>query len=206
MIAERVEAYIQKNNQKTQRYNSWNHCYKAFGNLSKSDDELALNLGFYLASWGMYRGSSQLLQKDYTVHLEMVEVVRTFQDLRCTFQYEVSIKDLDRIIALIQATKEVYGSIGVTATNTLVTKIILGTLGCLPAYDRFFIAGLKECNEPFTTLSKTSLTKLFSYVELHKQQLITIKNKKNLKDYPLMKLVDMYFWQIGYEKSNIKKD
>ena len=136
----------------------------------------------------------------------MVEVVRTFKDLRCTFQYEVSIKDLDRIIALIQATKEVYGSIGVTATNTLVTKIILGTLGCLPAYDRFFIAGLKECKEPFTTLSKTSLTKLFSYVELHKQQLITIKNKKNLKDYPLMKLVDMYFWQIGYEKSNIKKD
>ena len=206
MIAERIEAYIQKNNQKTQRYNSWNHCYKAFGDLSKSDDELALHLGFYLASWGMYRGSSQLLQKDYTVHLNMVEVIRAFQDLRCTAESEVSIKNLDRVIALIQATKEVYRCIGVTATNTLVTKIILGTLGCLPAYDRFFIAGLKQCKEPFTTLSKSSLTKLLSYVKEHKQKLENIKLEKNLEGYPLMKLVDIYFWQIGYEESNFNKD
>ncbi|WP_336093418.1 hypothetical protein [Leeuwenhoekiella sp. CH_XMU1409-2] len=205
-MIEIIDKYLKENNKEFQRYNSWNHCYKAFGDLSKSNDELALHLGFYLASWGMYRDSSQLLQKDYTVHLQMVEVIRAFQDLRCTTKFEVSINDLDRIIALIQATKEVYGSIGVTATNTLVTKIILGTLGCLPAYDRFFIAGLKQCKEPFTTLSKTSLTKLLGYVEQHKQELESIKREKKLQGYPLMKLVDMYFWQIGYEKSNIKKD
>ena len=36
-------------------------------------DEAALQLGFYLASWGMYRGSSFLLRRTYTVHEEVVE-------------------------------------------------------------------------------------------------------------------------------------
>ena len=46
--------YISNNNQKFQRYNSWNHCFEAFGTL-KDTKLLSLHLGFYLASWGMYR-------------------------------------------------------------------------------------------------------------------------------------------------------
>ncbi len=38
-------------------------------------DMLALHLGFYLASWGMYRGSSFLLQKDYKVHVPIVKII-----------------------------------------------------------------------------------------------------------------------------------
>ena len=55
------------------RFKSWEHCYKAFGNQTKEDDELALHLAFYLASWGMYRGSSFLLQKDYRIHIPVIE-------------------------------------------------------------------------------------------------------------------------------------
>ena len=36
-------------------------------------DYLSLQLAFYLASWGMYRGSSFLLQKDYKVHEAVVK-------------------------------------------------------------------------------------------------------------------------------------
>ena len=38
-------------------------------------DYLSLHLAFYLASWGMYRGSSFLLQKDYKVLVPIVEEV-----------------------------------------------------------------------------------------------------------------------------------
>lgn len=38
------------------RYESWKHCYEAFGNATKDNDYLALHLGFYLASCGMYSG------------------------------------------------------------------------------------------------------------------------------------------------------
>ena len=29
-------------------------------------------------------------------------------------------------------------------SDTLITKILMGTLGCVPAYDRYFIAGIKK--------------------------------------------------------------
>jgi len=38
-------------------------------------DYLSLHHAFYLASWGMYRGSSFLLQKDYKVLTPIVEEI-----------------------------------------------------------------------------------------------------------------------------------
>src|ERR1022692_2990337 len=55
------------------QYRSWEHCYGYFrqrGALwTESQHDIAsLHLAFYLASWGMYRGSSALLWKDYKIH------------------------------------------------------------------------------------------------------------------------------------------
>ena len=59
------------------RYRSWEHCYshfmKARGKKNVDYGYLSLQLAFYLASWGMYRGSSFLLQKDYKVHVPVVK-------------------------------------------------------------------------------------------------------------------------------------
>ncbi|WP_298536796.1 hypothetical protein [uncultured Algibacter sp.] len=70
-----IEKYISLNNKQFGRYNSWNHCYKAFGNPKLDNNTLSLNLAFYLASWGMYRGSSGLLQKDYKIHIGVVKKI-----------------------------------------------------------------------------------------------------------------------------------
>ena len=59
---------------KNHRYKSWEHCYQQFIN-DHDVDRLSLNLAFYLASWGMYRGSSGLLQKDYKIHHGAVEIL-----------------------------------------------------------------------------------------------------------------------------------
>lgn len=69
---------LQKDNA---RYRSWEHCYKRFHdaryvqNNEEDYDNLSLHLAFYLASWGMYRGSSFLLQKDYKVHIPVVKLL-----------------------------------------------------------------------------------------------------------------------------------
>lgn len=61
------------------RSRSWEHCYRVFRDArtdpSPDYDYLSLHLAFYLASWGMYRGSSFLLQNDYKVLLPVVEEV-----------------------------------------------------------------------------------------------------------------------------------
>ena len=65
------------NNDENCRYRSWEHCYSHFmrsrGQKNVDYDYLSLQLSFYLASWGMYRGSSFLLQKDYKVHIPAVK-------------------------------------------------------------------------------------------------------------------------------------
>jgi hypothetical protein len=60
------------------RYRSWEHSFRYFQQVNRSRlaeraEKAAIHLGFYLASWGMYRGRSFLLQRDYTVHCGAIE-------------------------------------------------------------------------------------------------------------------------------------
>ena len=59
------------------REHSWEHCYYSYYKARKEEnpdyDYLSLQLAFYLASWGMYRGSSFLIQKDYTIHMPVIK-------------------------------------------------------------------------------------------------------------------------------------
>jgi hypothetical protein len=62
------------------RNRSWEHYYRYFHSLTPSEigqdrDHAALQLGFYLASWGMYRPSGFLFKYDYTVHLGVIDRV-----------------------------------------------------------------------------------------------------------------------------------
>ncbi|AWX43617.1 hypothetical protein HME9304_00608 [Flagellimonas maritima] len=194
--------YIVTNNQPFQRYNSWNHCFKAFDTI---DDQklLSLHLGFYLASWGMYRGSSKLLERDYLVHEDAIEIIEKYKYLRCGLEQEIALHNLEGILNLIQDLSFYYKTThDVTPTDTLISKIILGTLGCLPAFDRFFIDGVKEKEYSFKTLKKKSLESLFTFVETNQLELKNIQ--KLHPQYPIMKIVDMYYWQIGFEKSRVE--
>ena len=77
VIKSAYEFYGELQKDKNGRYRSWEYCYLNFGKARKETnpdlDYLSLQLAFYLASWGMYRGSSFLLQKDYKVHIPVIE-------------------------------------------------------------------------------------------------------------------------------------
>lgn len=77
IIKSSTEFYNDLKGDENGRYRSWEHCYshfiKARGSQEIDYDYLSLQLAFYLASWGMYRGSSFLLQKDYKVHIPVVK-------------------------------------------------------------------------------------------------------------------------------------
>ena len=132
------------------RYRSWEHCFgffrKYWSELRQVEDIAALQLGFYLASWGMYRGSSFLLQRTYTAHMPVIRALasRQFSNL---WQRDVGTRDDDielgaTIMALVESVKVAYEQFG-KPTDTLATKVLLGTVGCLPACDRYFIQGFR---------------------------------------------------------------
>ena len=199
------------------RYDSWKHCYNTFSNINQDDDILALNLGFYLASWGMYRGSAALLQKSYKVHLGAITIIRDFYDLRCNYLNEVSKVQKKDILGLNKQLFKHYNSFTYfdnknvlksrKPTDTLISKIILGTLGCCPAFDRYFNDGVKKHNFNFTNFNESSFDEIFSFVDYYKKDLLKLQNELKLTQemhYPILKLVDIYFWHEGFEMNSIQ--
>lgn len=191
-----IKEYIEKCNEKNHRYLSWEHCYVAFTKSENSIDYLALHLAFYLASWGMYRGSTDLLQKDYKVHIGIVKYIKPIVLKR---NYITEVNEIQKIMNDIAS---IYGDNDVKASKTLQTKILLGTLGCFPALDRFFIDGWKLENSEASPTVETVIAFAKSHVnEIEESQKIINRNIS----YPSMKVVDMYFWQLGYNKYQEKK-
>lgn len=197
------------------RYFSWEHCYRAFIENRDTNDEhiidhLALHLAFYLASWGMYRGSSFLLQKDYKVH---IPVVRIIQDKKYDPLVGICANDLckepnltlleeisNRIRACYARELPAVDRKINTASDTLITKILLGTLGCVPAYDRYYKESVKKHHVSSGRYNKDSVYCVAKFYCDHEDEFEKLKlelSKRGI-EYPPMKLMDMCFWQDAY--------
>lgn len=200
------------------RSRSWEHCYRVFRDArtdpSPDCDYLSLHLAFYLASWGMYRGSSFLLQKDYKVLTPVVgEVLKPEYD--CLFgvacadlrnnDVRAQLKKLyDDIAEYFDPIREEIAGCQRTSSVSpvLITKILMGTLGCVPAYDRFFEEGARYLGLEKKTYHEKSLLELADIYEAHNDRLEEARRGMRTGDlvYPQMKLLDMGLWQIGFER------
>lgn len=216
-IHQKIQAYYGDAADEHHRYRSWEYCYGYFRSarrdgLASDRDHAALQLAFYLASWGMYRGSSFLLQHAYTVHRRLIDLIA---NPRFTALWEADFgasetdtQFLPTIRELIDGIRQAYkpfapASGSAQPTDTLITKVVLGTFGCLPACDRYFIDGFKSQGLKYSYLNDTFVERVRGYCQANLADLR--REQTNIEEnggvrYPLMKLVDMYFWQIGYEQ------
>jgi len=214
------------------RYLSWEHCYEAFyqerNSSSPNLEKLCLHLGFYLASWGMYRGSSFLLQRDYLIHREPICILL---DADYEALWGIKARKLCRterganenlyLISNLSERLTMYyekvrwavckdarkGVPKIDVSQTLITKILMGTMGCCPAYDRYFVngigggvAGYRFCK----TFSSNSLAELAEFYDSNNSVLDSVgrKTRKLKLPYPQMKIVDMAFWKQGFDAEN----
>lgn len=197
------------------RYLSWEHCYKAFlenrdANDEQAIDHLALHLAFYLASWGMYRGSSFLLQKDYKVHIPVVKIIQEkkydplvgicAKDL-CKEQNLALLEDIGERICECYAAEgpAIDGKVN-AASDTLITKILLGTLGCVPAYDRYYKESVKKYHISSGKYNSDSVYRVAKFYCDHEDEFerLRLELSERRIEYPPMKLMDMCFWQDAY--------
>src|SRR5260370_28154852 len=206
-----LEFYDEMQQTQHHRYRSWEHCYQFFSANPTDIDLASLHLAFYFASWGMYRGSSFLLQKDYQVHRPVVEEVMkpkyapiraiTLQSLKLDSTNELS----GMILDLVERIKESYSEYirhdpdPINATDTLATKILMGTLGCTPAYDSYFICGLKHQGLHYSALNKKNFSELLNYCYKHESEFTEVQEEISNYGiyYPVMKVIDMHFWVTG---------
>lgn len=207
-----IEKFYQEiSNNEHARFKSWEHCYVYFQQNRKTEaciEIMALHLGFYLASWGMYRGSSFLLQNDYKIHIPIIKLLMDSKyDPLCAVTadklLQTEIQDLS-----IDLKERMTLSYGQKITDTLATKILLGTLGCSPAYDRYFNYGIRKYNIAPAILNKDSLRGIASFYLDNYEELELIRSRINSSGliYPQMKIVDMCFWQVGFDDDSEKCD
>lgn len=210
-IAQKIHAYHgDLAGDKHHRFRSWEHCYLFFqrtppAEIANHRDEAALQLAFYLASWGMYRGSSFLLKHAYTAHSGVIDCLAA-PEFGTLWQSDFGAVEGDvalipTVIAAVQGVRNAYAPFG-QPTDTLVTKVLLGTFGCLPACDRYFLGGFKSKGFRYSYVNKTFVERLLHFCRANLAELRSeqerIESTSGVR-YPLMKLVDMYFWQLGYE-------
>jgi hypothetical protein len=213
-IRESIRAYLGEAASAHHRYRSWEHCYRYFRGattkaIAADRDHAALQLGFYLASWGMYRGSSFLLQYTYTAHLGVIDQLIA-QPFAVLWELDFGagtddLKVVPIIVEAIEAIRDAYRPFTPEsefrqASDTLVTKIILATFGCLPACDRYFIAGYKAAGFKYSYLNDSFIEQVLQFCRDNLHDLSEAQRDVEATSgmhYPIMKLVDMHFWQIG---------
>ena len=209
------------------RFKSWEHCHKAFieahkkgyENLNEDDIKLlCLHLSFCLASFGMYRGSSFLIESDYLANKSVVELIfepiyeplwdfnPANSDINLahellfneTFGVYNRIKndcylDSDYLI-VIEDNKKISKRKANKPSSILITKILMITFGCIPAFD--------------TLVSKTigpNPKKIFRAIcEYVKTDPGNFVCKSNDVYYPPMRCLDILLWCLGYVSEEIK--
>ncbi|MBO5215595.1 MAG: hypothetical protein J6B79_05350 [Clostridia bacterium] len=226
--------YSVSNNVFYNRYKSWERCRNAFSNAfinrninNPNYGNLALNLAWYLASWGMLRGSSFLLQCDYSVHIVPIRDIllnKKYEKLFIIDPLTQSDEYLEllfggknilskNIPGIVKELKDYYTAYrGVFKktksddfSNTLITKILLGVFGCIPAYDDYFMKAMGYYGIQ-KTFSIRGVKSLLNALRNYNGFINAIENTKinfnyvcapNNKIYTFMKIVDIVFWKIG---------
>ena len=214
-IKQVVQHYHKKLKSDDDRYASYDYCFNYFKmqDISKDLEKSCLALGFYLASWGMYRGSSFLLQKSVK-HLESTIKYIASLDKSC---WDI---DIDKYTdnGNIEKILDIYDSINkrIIPKNckhlTLITKVMLGVFGCIPAYDNYFIKSFKsifknECG--FSVVNKKSLICIYDFYManqklINNMSILTIDfrtGSKTQNNYTKAKIIDMYGFSLSLEKN-----
>ena len=207
-IETNIRKYLSER-QPTDRYSSFDYCFNYFqshreqGRIAALADgpglQLScLHLGFYLASWGMYRGSATLLQRSLKHLAPVVDVIADSSQVVWT----ADANDYADAVCteLLDLAGRLRRSLPEGATDTLVTKIMLGAFGCVPAFDQYVIKG-----SGLRTFNRDSLQRLAHFYAANREvidrnRIPTLDfdtGEETGRHYTRAKVIDMIFFVEG---------
>jgi len=219
MIRTDIEARILEVTSKSNanhRYASFDYCFNYFRtteDLKKDVEKSCLTLGFYLASWGMFRGSSFLVQKSAKYFEPTIHYISELD-------YSIGEIDVDNYTDRnIHTIIDVYNGIkdrviiDRKTDLTLVSKILLGVFGFIPAFDTYFTAAFRkicdgQCN--FRRVDTQSLTVIKDFYDINRTQIDNLSHQifttdfitgqKTTINYPKAKIIDMYGFIVSQDQ------
>lgn len=174
-IKENIRSFIEgegknKGREPSQRYASFDYCFNYFQSFRDSNNQRSLGnienlqtsclqLAFYLASWGMLRGSTFLLERSSKFFEPLIKTIANWNPRI----WEIDVDDYDDSDArqlLLQCKDVLIHALKTdrSPTDTLITKIMLGVYGNVPAFDANFSRGFK-----LRQLNDKSLENIFTF-------------------------------------------
>ena len=191
-----------------ERYASFDYCFNYFQTFKENNkiEELAsknnlqqscLQLGFYLASWGMLRGSSFLLEKSVRYYATLIKGIVGFDKKIWDIDADsYSDENIELLLLCKNMILEALGGKEKDPSDILTTKIMLGVFGNIPAFDSYFKKGFRVhyCKE-------NQLKKIAEFykdnkgiINMHSKRIHTfdfLSGKETKRKYTKAKIIDM---------------
>jgi hypothetical protein len=196
-----------------ERYTSFDYCYNYFvttPDLENDIERSCLTLGFYLASWGMFRGSSFLLQKSLKHFQPTISYINNLD--KSVWNIDVDKYDNSNMMKII----EIYSDLKthfiptVKTDLTLITKVLLGVFGFIPAFDNNFCNAFRQISNYQCGFRKVNLKSLMQIKRFYDSNYEVIDHlskttfttdfksgQKTEINYPKAKIIDMFGFITG---------
>src|ERR1035437_5233413 len=197
------------------RYASFDYCYNYFQEARDAgetyrlaDDDRrqssCLQLGFYFASWGMMRGSGDLLQNSVRGLVPVVEQIADESTSTWDLDADSYADNAEGVLALGRRVRRAFQASEVDASDILVTKTMLGVFGCVPAFDLNFRRGFGPATLSPKTLKKIGVFYRDNQAEIEAAPVLTldfVTGEETERRYSSAKIIDMVFFQEGFSRS-----
>jgi hypothetical protein len=135
------------------RARSWDFCYEHFRDTDRVQADLqasCMQLGYYLASWGMLRGSTYLFKNTNARHyLGALKVIAEHDAAMRAITPEKYV-EADAQEVLVRVYDELRNALiprGATHL-TLITKTMMGVWGVVPSFDTYFMRTFRGLATP----------------------------------------------------------
>jgi hypothetical protein len=207
-IDQHLKSYLEAH-ESTARYASFDYCFNYYqehreqgtlGELHQGDalQLSCLHLGFYLASWGMLRGSSDLLKRSVRHLIPLVKVISTSPPE--IWETDANSYGDGTVPPVFEAASRIRAAFPNGASDILVTKIMLGTFGSVPAFDTYFKKGFGV-----STFGPKALKKVGEFYRanadmIERNRVHTLDFASGLpthRRYTQAKVIDMIFFTAG---------
>ena len=200
MITKATAALTNPPPKNTNRYHAWTYCHDEFYKYrlhrptNQADiDLLCLHLHCYLGNWGMFR-NSKLVQHNFLIHRGVIDIIYDPQYVNLWNANANTIKtNRGPIMQLIGDIQNYYNNMGISATPTLVSKVILGTICCIPAFDDNVKKTLRRLGIP-QVINSNSISNICD-LYLNNINLFGPFWSTYMPNVPFAKMIDFCLWQ-----------
>lgn len=170
------------------RERAWDLCFAHFQEHPKPTEVMetsCLHLGYYLASWGMLRGSSFLFRETNLLHYQnIIEVIEKHdENLRgWDVPRYLDPEGFARFSSAWTDLREAFLPAGGRGL-TLISKVIMGVWGSIPSFDTYFVATFKRLAETpsergaWNSAGERALGTLHEVYEQHADEIDAVRDR-----------------------------